>query len=178
MALIGRKLGAALRTGVIHLPLVQAREIGSNDIINAAGIGGILSKDSTPVLERVNAATDKALRINWAASNVDEIQWAFHLPLDVDKGSPLYVKARAKMGGSTDTPVLAVGFFKGVGDSNAGGNTGALSATEATVERKIAAADHGGEGAATVTLTPGTHGNDAIHLYDVWIEYTRKLDTV
>lgn len=178
MAIVGRKLGAALRTGVIPLPLAQAREIGTNDIINAAGVGGILSKDSTPILERTNAATDKSLRINWAAGNADELHWQVHLPLDVDKGSPLYVKARAKMGGSTDTPTLAVGFWKGVGDANAGGATEALSATEATVQRKIAAADHGGEGAASITLVPGTHANDAVYLYDVWIEYTRKLDTV
>jgi len=178
MALIGRKLGAALRTGVIHLPLAQAREIATNDIIDAAGIGGILSKDSTPILERINGATDKALQIKWAASNSDEIQWQVHLPLDVDKTSPLYVKLKAKMAGATDTPTIAVAFFKGIGDSNAGGATAALSATAATVQRKIAAADHGGEGAATVTLIPGAHTTDALHLYDVWIEYTRKLDTV
>ena len=34
------------------------------------------------------------------------------------------------------------------------------------------------EGAATVTLIPGAHTTDALHLYDAWIEYTRKLDTV
>lgn len=178
MALVGRKLGAALRTGVIHLPLVQAREIGSDDIINTAGIGGILTKDTTPNLERINAATDKALQLEWAASNSDEIQWQVHLPLDVDKGSPLYVKLKAKMGGATNTPTIAVAFFKGVGDTDAGGATGALSATAATVQRKIAAADHAGEGAVSITLIPGTHTSDTVVLYDAWIEYTRKLDTV
>lgn len=28
---------------------------------------------------------------------------------------------------------------------------------------------------ATVTLTPGAHGTDALYVYGVWVEYTRLL---
>jgi hypothetical protein len=73
--------------GFIPLALADAREVSSNATINAAGNGGLLASDTTPVFQRVNGATDKALRLNWAATNVDEITWSFAYPPDLDDTS-------------------------------------------------------------------------------------------
>lgn len=170
------KLTATLGTGYLNLPLVNAREIATNAIQNAAANGGILASDTTPILERVNGATDKQLRINWAASNNDEITFSAISPPDLDDTAAVTVKILAAMAGATNTPVIGVGFFEGVGDTNAGGNTGAVTGTTPAVYSVAIA--HGDIAAApqawSISLTPAAHTTDALYIYGVWIEYVRK----
>ena len=169
------KLTATLRTGIIPLDLFAARAISANAIQNLAAVGGILASDSDPILERVNGATDKAIRVKWAAGSVVEL----HLPPvayppDLDDTAAITFKARAKMGGGTDTPTLTIGYFESTGDTDAGGATGALSSSLATVTRTIAAGDVGAAPTfASITITPGAHGTDTLELYEAWLEYTR-----
>lgn len=161
--------------GCIQIPFAALREIASNDIPATAADAGVLAKDTTPNFERENGATDKALRLEWAATNVDEVTFHFAYPPDLDDAQPVTVHAMAKMAGATDTPVLAVGYFEGIGDTNAGGNSAALSSTLAEVSVTIAAADIGAHpNFASVSITPGAHGTDALYLYALWIEYTKK----
>lgn len=169
------KLTASLATGFIPLPLAQAREIGSNDIINASGNGGLLASDTTPILKRVNGATDKKQLVEWAASNSDEITWDFPYPPDLDDAAAVEVHLLAQVSGATDTPVIAVSYFEGIGDSNAGGNTAALSATLAEVTVSIAHANVGAfPTGASIGLVPGAHTTDKVQILGAWIEYTRK----
>lgn len=167
-------------TGFIDIPLASLREIFTNDIGNAAtaaatGSGGILAKDTTPILERINGATDKALRVKWAAGNVDAVTFQFSYPPDLDDAQPVVVNILAKSGGATDTPTITVAYFEGVGDTNAGSATAALSATLAKVTASITAANVGPyPTAATVELVPGTHGTDTVEITGIWIEYVRK----
>lgn len=170
------KLTTTLQTGYVPLSLASAREISSNATINAAGIGGLLASDTTPIFERVNGATDTQLRLTWAASNVDEITWSFVLPPDLDDTVAITVKLLAAMESTNDTPVIAVKYFEGVGDTNAGGNTAAVTGTSvATYSVTIAAGDVGAAPKpVSISLVPGTHGTDKLYLYGAWIEYTRK----
>lgn len=181
-AVTAPKLTTTLATGLIPLSLHEAREIFSNDYGNAAtgaaqGSGGVLAKDTTPILERVNAATDKQTRAKWAATNVDELQWQVISPPDLDKTQPVNVKVRAKMGGASDTPVMTVAFFEDVGGSDLGGSTGTLSNTLAVVSKAVTvtADPPGGTYKAwAISLKPAAHGTDAVEVYAVWIEYQRK----
>jgi hypothetical protein len=169
------KLTATLATGFIPLPLGQAREIATNDIPAAAAIGGLLAADTTPILKRLNAATDKKQVIEWAASNNDEIAWDFPYPPDLDDTAAITVKFLAQMNGATNTPVLAVSYFEGVGDTNAGGNTAALSNTLAVKSVTIAAGDVGAApSGASIGVAPGAHTTDKVQLLAAWVEYTRK----
>lgn len=174
-AVTAAKLTSTLATGFIPLSLAVAREIASNDIINAAGIGGILSSDSTPALKRINGATDKKQMLDWVASNNDEIVWDFPYPPDLDDAADVVVNVLAKMSGATDTPVLAVSYFEGVGDTNAGGNTAALSGTLAKLTVTIAAANVGAyPTGASIGIVPGAHTTDKVQILAAWVEYTRK----
>lgn len=175
-AVTAAKLTDTLATGSIQLPLSMAREIVSNAIPNAAAIGGLLASDTTPILERVNGATDKKLRLRWAASNSDAIQFDFSYPPDLDDAAAVTVKFLAAMGGATDTPTVAVNYFEGVGDTNAGGNSAAVTGTTVAVySRAIAAGDIGAApNGASVEFVPGAHTTDTFLLYEAWIEYTRK----
>jgi hypothetical protein len=168
-----------LAKGIIQLPLSAARLIASNEIPNTAASppGGILTSDTDPAFGRVNGATDKALRVRWPAGSIVELALPpFVYPLELDDTMEVAVKLLAKMAGSTDTPTIAVGYFEGIGDTDAGGATdSALSSTLAVITRRISLSDVGAAPAqASVTLTPGTHGTDAIDLFAAWIEFRRK----
>ena len=163
-------------TGFIPLPLEDWRELATNATINATGNGGLLASDTTPIFERVNGATDKQLRIRWAASNSDELTQQFVYPPDLDDAQPIVVNLLMAMGGATDTPTVAVAFFENVGDTNAGGNTAAVTGTTlARYSVSIAASDVGAYPAvASVSLVVGAHTTDTALLYGSWITYTRK----
>lgn len=171
------KVTATMRTGFIPLDLFSTREIVTNNIPITSGTdAGILSSDSGPRLERINGATDKGIRVVWAAANVDEVQLpTFAYPPDLDDTAAVTVNILAKMSGATDTPTLTVSYFEGVGDTNAGAATSALSSTLTQKTVTIAAGDVGAYPTfASVGITPGAHGTDAVEIYAVWIEYTRK----
>jgi hypothetical protein len=169
-------LTSTLGTGFIPLPLAQARLIATNDIAaKNATDGGLISLDTDPTLKRVNGATDKQLRIAWAANSVIPITWSFPYPPDLDDAAAVVVNLLAGMAGATDTPVVAVSYWEGVGDTNAGGNTTALAAAVAQKTVTIAAGDVGAyPKAASIDIIPAAHANDAIYLYAAWITYTRK----
>lgn len=176
-AVTAAKLTESLATGYIPLPLQNWREVATNAIQNAAANGGLLASDTTPILERVNGATDKQLRLNWAAANVDEIVFGgIALPPDLDDASAITIHVLAAMAGATDTPILALSYFEGVGDTNAGGNTSAVTGTPvAEYSVTVAAGNVGAHpNVITVGCTPGAHTTDALYIYAAWIEYTRK----
>lgn len=170
------KLKGALRTGYIPLSLFTARIISSNAIQNTTEAGVPDGNTAGPSIARVNAATDKQGRLIWAATEVNEIQFEpFAYPPDLDDAAAIEVHFLARSAGAADTPVLTVSFWEGVGDTNAGGNTGALSASLADVSVNIAAGDVGAyPKSATITVLPGAHGTDAVWIYAAWVEYTRK----
>ncbi len=166
---------ASQATGFIPLPLAQARLIASSDIA-AKGTpdGGTISLDTDPTFKRINGATDKNSRIAWAASSVIPIQWSIAYPPDLDDTSTLTVHLLCGMAGASDTPVIGVAYFEGVGDTNAGGNTAALAATVADKTVVITAANLGTyPNSATIELIPAAHGSDALYLYAAWITYNR-----
>jgi hypothetical protein len=169
---------STLGKGIIPIDITAARSLATNDIPNTAASpsGGILTLNTSPLLKRENAATDKALRIQWAAGNAAEIALPpIVYPPDLDDAAVVTVKILAKSAGAADTPVITVGFFEGVGDTNAGGATGAVTAAVSVISVVIAAADVGAAPkSASITLIPGTHATDALDVYAVWVEYTRK----
>lgn len=171
------KLTTTLATGFIPLPLAQARLLSANDIAaKNATDGGLVSLDTDPTYKRVNGATDKKARIAWAATSVVEIVWDFAYPPDLDDTAAVTVNLLMAMAGATNTPVIGVSYFENVGDTNAGGNTAAVTGTTlAKYAVTIAASDVGAyPAAAAIGLVPAAHGTDAIYLYGAWIEYTRK----
>lgn len=173
---------ALIPTGFIMLDIFSLRELISDDI-GVTGItpeGGILTKDTTPILERTDSATDESIRVHWILDDVSEIQFApIPIPPDLDETVDVTVHFVCEMGGATDTTTaFTLGVWDGVGDADAGGNT-TPDITDALVEVifTIGNADIGGGplGFFNISLFPEAHGTDAIFLYTAWIEYTRKL---
>ncbi len=171
-AITAAKLTATLATGAVPLNLSEFLIIATNDIANTAHV----SKNTDPILERANGATDKATRLSWASASVLEAAFgSIPWPADLDATAPVLVKIAAIMkSGSVDTPVIAVSAFEGIGGTNLGGNTGALSTTLQVLSVSLTVTGY--PGFISISLKPGTHGtssNDA-YIYGVWLEYTRK----
>ena len=164
--------------GFIPLDITALREIATNDIQNLAAHGGLLASDSDPALARVNGATDKALRVTWdAAADTDEVAFPpVAMPPDLDASRDITIHLLAVMGGTTDTPTIDVQVFDGVGDTEMGGATGALSDSLQELSVTIANGDIAGPptGFLNIALVPAAHTNDDLHLYAAWIEYTRS----
>ena len=170
------KADVVLADGVVAMPLTAARELSGTDIINIAGDCGVLGKDTTPNLEFINTGTDSQVQLEWASSNSDAIAWNVVLPADCDDASTVTFNCYAKSGGATNTPSLTLTAFEGVGDTNFGGATAALSATLALKTVIFAAADVGaGPKSWVITLTPGAHTTDTVVIQGAcWLTYTRK----
>lgn len=168
-------LSSNLRTGYIPLDITTARLISANNIQNTTE-AGVPDGNTTPTLLRVNGATDKALRLTYAATVVTEIQFSpFVYPPDLDDTQSLNINILAAMSGATDTPVLTVSFFEGTGDTDAGGNTTAVTGTNPAVyARNIGAADINPGRMANISITPGAHGTDSLYIYGVYVTYSRK----
>ncbi len=173
---------AALRTalggvGFIPLDITSLRTLASNDIDTLANQGGMLAQNSVPILERSNDATDKSLRVHWIVDGVEEVQFPpVPMPPDLNSAVDLTIHLVAESG-STDTPVIDVQVWDGVGDTEMGGNTGGLADAITEVTVTIANANVSGNptGFLNVGLVPAGHSTDAIFLYAAWIEYTKKL---
>ena len=169
----------------IPLDITQLREIATNAIQNLAAHGGILAADSTPILQRVNGATDKALRVHWAASDSNEVAFPpIPWPPDLDETADVVVHLMFSRGGTTDGCIVDVQAFEnGAGvyaaDTEMGGNTDALTgAANVVIEatRTLSASDIAGPpGFLNISLVPAAHTTDALYLWSAHLEYTRKL---
>jgi len=177
-------LGRSNAVGFIPLDFGSARYLDSDDIPNAdsAGAGdssgGLLALDTTPAYERVATTTDKALRIMWVVTNVDEVQFSpVPMPPDIDATQDLTIHLLARMSGTVgpDNPTIDVQVFDGIGDTEMGGVTAAVTSTLAELTRTIVAADITGSplGFLNISLTPGAHANDEVEVYAAWIEYAK-----
>jgi hypothetical protein len=178
VVLVQNGVDIAPNLGVIPLDICAAREIATNDTQNLAAHGGIMASDSTPALARVNGATDKALRLAWAAADVTEIAFPpVAKPHDLDSSADMTVHLWCKMAGATDTPTIDCQFFDGEGDTEAGAAT---TACGSTLAEEIATIPAAGIGAApgffNISLVPAAHGTDILYLYMAHLEYVRKVN--
>jgi predicted RecA/RadA family phage recombinase len=177
-AVTAAKLTATMATGFIPLDITAMREIATNDLQALAAHGGILATDSAPQLERVNSGTDKALRVTWTAeADTDEAQFPpVPMPTDLNASADVTFHILAAMEDTNDTPTIDVQVFDGLGDTEMGGATGAITGTaiaEYTVT--IANANIGGPptGFFNISLVPAAHATDDMYLYAAWLEYSR-----
>ncbi len=177
----GQSMYTTLTTaqGFIPLYLPNWRLVASNDvpvIAVVSGNGGNLASDSSPVLMRVNAATDKALRIKWASSTSIEVFQQFFYPPDMDVTAAYTVNFRIGKSANTDaTCTFTVGCFEGIGDTDRGGATAVLGASAVTSYSRSITPTAGHPNFAALSLVPGTHTTDDIYLYESYILYTKKL---
>lgn len=163
----------------IPISLMQLREASNFDVANAAGNGGVLASDTTPILEGINDATDGCQRLKWAASNNDQVIFQVPLPPDLDDTKDLVLHFRIASAGTTNAVGFTVDSFFNEGDTKVT-DTSQTNQTTDYLEKTatIAAADvPSGAQTLTVGLTPVAHTTDIMYLTAVWLEYQRKILT-
>jgi len=159
----------------IPIPLTSVRELTTGAIPNAAGIGGVLASDTTPILNSINGDTDGCLRLQWAAADVDAIGFQVPLPPDLNTGANVVIHFRAAMAGTTNTVVISADSYFNEGDTKVEDDSAAVTGTTyAEYIITIAAADvPTGAQTLSVELTPAAHATDALNITAIWIEYKR-----
>jgi hypothetical protein len=168
--------------GFIDVPLTSFRELAGGVFINAAGNGGILATDSTPIL--TNIGDGDAARIAWAAGNADQIEAQLNLPPDIDKTANLVVHIITSKDANVNNACHLDGeAYFGESDADcfpaaAAANLMAQAKTELTAT--ILAADLPAtqlDNNMTLVLMPEAHANDVVYLHAVWIEYKKAILT-
>lgn len=165
-----------LALGYIHLDITTARIIATNAIQNTTEAGVPDGNTAGPKLERVNGATDKALRLTWAANEVNEIQFApVLLPPDLDTDAVVKVRLVCGKDANANTVTIDVQAFADVGDTEMGAATATIAQARAAYDVELAAADIPAHPTVlNVSLVPSAHAGDALYLYGAGIIYTRK----
>ena len=161
--------------GFIPVPLNVLREASGMDVGAIAVNGGILASDTTPILEAINGDTDGCQRLNWAASNGDDVIFSIPLPPDFDPTADLVLHSRIASASTTDAVGFTVVTYFNEGDTAVSDTSGTnQTATYGEVVTTIAAADiPAGAQNITVQLTPVAHTTDKMYLTAVWFEYTK-----
>ncbi|HUX00840.1 MAG TPA: hypothetical protein VMY35_07655 [Phycisphaerae bacterium] len=175
---LGADLKSDLKSAQAFIPL---------DITAMREVKGSLVSDSTRILGRVNGATDRALRLTWAAGDVAEFQFPpVPWPPDLYAAADVIVHLMMARSGTTDDcDIDVLAYVNGAGayaaDVECGGKTTALAvAANFVVEKTVtlSASDIGGHpGMLNLALLPDAHTTDALYLYIAWLEYTRALRT-
>ena len=171
-----RSFAPAGKPGFIPIPLALLREVVSNDIANAEAHGGLLAKDTTPILEFTDGDTDSCLRLNWAAANQDAIVLQVPLPPDLDTAKDLELYCRIASGGTTDKAGFDIDTYFNEGDTKVEDacEQASASTTYEELTVTIAAADiPSAAQTVTIELTPKAHGTDAMYCTAIWLEYTK-----
>lgn len=162
-------------TWTVGVPLTSLREIASNDIPTAAtAVGGVLALNTTPILHRINAATNKNLEVKWASGNADAVQAHVPLPYDTDATASIVVEVRGKADatGAVARTITVVTMFD---VASAKSSTAvALTSTWGTKTHTITGGTvPAGARSLMVELTPGASSNRSAHVSDIRIRGTK-----
>ncbi len=104
----------------------------------------------------------------------------FSLPDDLDGAADVEIHVLAAMSGATDTPELTTEAYFNAGDTDCAGADDEIDGGVALTEyvNVIAAADvPNGPAHLTAIMNPkdGQMGTDDLHIYAIWLEYTRVI---
>ena len=164
--------------GFIPLDICSLRIISSDNIAaETDASGGLISLDTDPILKRVNAATDKAIRVDWDGTSVLEAQFpGVPLPQNMNTALDFTIHALTAVEGSTSA-TLSLDFqvFAGHTDTEMGGAMSIDSSTTDINESSItitAANTPALPSFLNISLIPAAHTTGAdLYLYAAWIEY-------
>lgn len=162
--------------GHLQLPLNCWRESTNFNVGNIAANGGVLASDTTPILSAINGATDGCQRIQWAASNNDQIVQSIVLPDDLVRTQDITFNARIASGGTTNAVGFTLASYFDEGDTAVADASGTnQTVTYANVIATIAAADIPATARTlTIGLTPVAHTTDTLNLTATWLTYARN----
>ena len=172
--------GSVLVQGSKAVDITSARIISSTagEHFSSAN-NAYLSSASTPSLMGVSTV-DRTLRIAWSSASAIGVQFA-GIPAPDDFSTANGVTVKAILGAASASATIEgpdIRFWPGVGGTECGTRTSAITSTAAAVYSvSIAAGDlisATAGGIWTLAVVPSTHAEDPLYLYGLKVEYTRS----
>ena len=144
--------------------------------------GTVLTKQATTVTGIAQLSNkEQVILIPIDCSSGEALGFAVPVPQDLDDGEDITVHVLAGKGGALDTLTLDCEVYPCAAGDTANADiqdTAAQALTEAASELVFTCGADGvlaAPGTLTIVLTlGGTNDGDAVYIYGVWIEYTRK----
>lgn len=153
-------------------------------------LGAITREDGTALTKQATTVagyaqlSDKETVINIPAGCTagEELGFSVATPIDIDLTKPVEVHVLVGKGTNTDTLTLDCEVFSvGAGDTanadiqGTAATTITLAASELTFVCSASGLIRPPGGLSVVLLLGGTNTNDAVYIYSVWLEYTKRL---
>lgn len=155
--------------GYLNLALNAFRETSTGDVGDTTANGGVLSSNTSPVLEGVAATA--AQRLAWATGNVDAVTNSVALPADFDGTQDVLVQlivAGDVDGFNGGSVITNWGDGANITDAIVASNSSNIHIATATV----AAADvNDTPYTMSLTIIPPAHATDTIYLYGARVRY-------
>jgi hypothetical protein len=180
-------LPTQLKRGVVPLNLFAGRVLASGENfhtfnVSATGaalptgsIGGLIGGGTVPFLGTFTTNA-KAAHVGWASGQTQALALPpVPIPPDFSSAGGLSIHAIAERSsdGASDN-VLDFRFWADINASNKGTTGATMTTTPAEYSAAVSSAEAGAHpGSWNVHIVPGTHTNNAVRLFNAWIEYTR-----
>lgn len=176
-------LMGALQEAFQHIQTAQACvpiPFGAFTLEDGTTLAKYSAGGGTPGFQQIS---NKEVVLAWDGNaNPAAVSCTIPMPLDLNGGADVVVHFLAAMAGATDTPVIVFEAYFGKGDTDCAGTdpevTGGTTLTEYTMT--IDSGDvPAPPSALTLVIDPtdGEMGTDELHIYGVWLEYTRATLT-
>lgn len=180
------RLPTNLRRGYIPLSMFAARSLSSAETIGGVtvtastplsqAIGGLLHAGSTPTLT-MNSSDNHAAILTWASGVVTAVAFPpLPIPPDFSSAGGLSIHAIAeRTSDAASNNVLDFRFWANENTSNKGTTGSTMTSTPAEYSITVSSAEVGAHpGTWNITIVPGTHTNNAVRMWNSWVEYDRR----
>lgn len=158
---------ANLGFGYRPIELFAARGITTNAILTV-----LLEGSGNPILERVDGATDKMCRVTWAADDVAEVQLPTQwMTPEIDTGQDVELHLFVGKDADADATTIDAQVFNGLGDTEMGAPVTVEGTAIADYTVTLAAATVAPGSPLGISLIPGAHAGDDLHLYAAVLKY-------
>lgn len=176
-----------LRRGMIPLNLFTARSLSSGEAFNSfnvsatgaalptGSVGGLLGAGTIPALA-MNSTVNQAAYLNWASGQNQAIAFTpIAIPPDFDASGALTIHAfgeRASDNASDNK--IDFRFWNGSQTTDAGSSGATMTTAPAEYSVTITTGHLSAHpGYWNVQIAPTAHNNNAVRVYNAWIEYQR-----
>lgn len=179
-------LPGSLMKGYRELSIFDARALSSAEAIGgvtvtastplANAIGGLLNAGSTPTLT-MNSTVNQQAVLTWASGVNTAIAFPpISVPRDFDSSQSLTLNAIAERASdNASNNVLQFRFWNGSNATDCGTSGTTMTTTPAQYSITVSASALSAyPGVWNTQILPQTHTNNAVKVYNAWLEYNKR----
>lgn len=180
-------LPAGQRRGLVQLDIFSARTLSSGEAFNSfnvsatgaalptGSVGGLIGAGTVPFLA-MNTTLNQAAHVQWVSGQTGALAFTpMAVPQDFNSSAALTIHAIAeRTSDNASNNVLNFRFWAGSQTTNGGTTGSTMTTTPAEYSISVTTAHLLAHPSYwNVQLAPGTHTNNAVRLFNAWLEYDR-----